>query len=319
MSKFAGILRASWPVLLACTLAGVNVGVFAAWQQRFVPLRSVAHACLHDDAAAIGANVSCHGVWFDIGSLLSPSVENPAGALAARNWVHTLWLAAAIWFVGVCVPRQPRALAIRWLVLVCALLIQPLLLTRTLDQPRPEPPFGSVDDADGLPLRALFPASFGDLDDLLLPLDAPLLTALFLCSVIGSVHGSIFTTLLGTTGMLLAAIYAVVLRRVPAPSFVLTALFAWALTHDLAVYDPPSDSTSAHKAASEDEDSTSPDDDAAPGAGAAFEVGGTMSDDDNDDDKNTGNDDHNGQTNEFSAEDEIELQGLNRLAPPYTH
>ena len=292
--------RSTFCWVIACASVIAELAMFAGWQHQFVPLRAVARQCralneaaatlptgnasrTPEEAAALAnAAKACPTVWFDISAVLAPGGANPAGALAARNWVHTLWLAAVLWFAAVCVPLQPWRMATRWCMLVTIMLVQPTWLTRTLDTARPEPPFG--DSGDGaFPLRILFPAAYGDLDDLVLPLDPPTLMATFLGVTIASVHPGLFAALIGGVQITLAVIYAVVLRRVTTPSLALTLLVTWALTHDFTAYpnaeriEPVDPASCVVVTARRCELDDGEDDD--PPAYPLFEVGGTMSDD----------------------------------------
>lgn len=300
--------RTNQQYLINALAIGIAIGqlaMFANWQAHFAPLRELVGQChaAQDVIGSEGVNGTaayanlCAVTWFDLGALFRPHSDgptayrvHPAGALAARNWAHTMFTASALWFVFVSVPRHVVALSLRVSVLTFVLATQPIWLMRSLEAARAEPPFG--DSADSL--RVLFPAAYADLDGLELPLDPVLLTAVFLANAIAAAHPSALAALLCAAQIVLAIVYAVVMRRVSVPSMGLTLLMSCALTpggprlptiEDLSS-DPVKSQRSHPKRVQFATDHT-----------GVHTIGEPLSDDDND-----GDDDGNDTVEEFNAE-----------------
>ncbi len=218
--------------------------LFIPWQARLAPLQRLVETCRTSPDVATAA--ACPSTWFDAVATISAEGTDPAGALAARNWVHTLYLAATVWFAFVCVPRAPVALMARWVILAGALLVQPGILTRSVERARAEPPFTSD-------LRALFPAAYADAPELALPLDPPTAVALFLAGAIVRMHPGVAAWIICVAQATLAMVYAIVLRRVPTPSLVLTALAAWTLTQSIAPHTKNDDNDESEDSSDEDD------------------------------------------------------------------
>lgn len=208
--------------------------IFIPWQIGLQTLQETVKTCRNDTSGAL----ACPRVWFNALDNVSLrwTLDRDDTLAATRNFVQTLNTCAVLWFLLGIVPQSRRA-TIAWFTGLALLFLQPAIYATSSELARPEPGYGG-----GLN-RVLFMTAYADAPELHFLFDPTLLVVVFIARVAAPLTA---IDLFGVSAWLavrafecMTVLYAIVLRRVEAPSVIITlmtavAAAAWVRAPDTA-------------------------------------------------------------------------------------